>query len=499
MLRKVEVTPTLDHRPLDHRGINMVDLMMWLVIAALLLAAAIQGIGYYQKAAIVYQMSNDLENAASTVMAEASQTQDSRITESVLSDAIAATPLSSADTNLAPAPDPWNEDRSILAATHPTVTDHYVVYLPEPTGGYNAGVHVIPKDSYSNGSDPFTGPGPQPVAHPTVYPSGFSKDLVYMRAGTAGGYPKAFTLPGKRSDYTVEWTGTGLDSINVTIVPDPTYGWGNNGAPPLWIANLQTRTGGITPGIATFTANITENATGRKSSKTWTYNSIGEFTITAHPDYLANFEDKNVFVGSKDTRVVNYGVSNTAYTRGGDYTHTYAINNQTDTTGVSILQYAEPSNFNGNFGIRTSDSRGFQKGTITVTVNLTSRISGITHSHDFKLHIVDQTEVPFEVTAGQNNATKSLIAGSIVPELPIDIMLSPYPYGDLSTYKFELVPQGNPVNDINATLTKYHTGWYISANPHAGGYKSGSTDLLVKVTHIPTGVSNSKVFTITVP
>lgn len=38
----------------------MVDLMMWLVIAAMLLAAAIQGIGYYQQAAYAYQAKNDV-------------------------------------------------------------------------------------------------------------------------------------------------------------------------------------------------------------------------------------------------------------------------------------------------------------------------------------------------------------------------------------------------------------------------------------------------------
>lgn len=42
------------------RGINMVDLMMWLVIAALLLAAAIQSIGYYQQASLTYQAKSDL-------------------------------------------------------------------------------------------------------------------------------------------------------------------------------------------------------------------------------------------------------------------------------------------------------------------------------------------------------------------------------------------------------------------------------------------------------
>lgn len=47
-------------RSADQSGINMVDLMMWLVIAALILSAAIQGIGYYQQAAYAYQAKSDL-------------------------------------------------------------------------------------------------------------------------------------------------------------------------------------------------------------------------------------------------------------------------------------------------------------------------------------------------------------------------------------------------------------------------------------------------------
>lgn len=46
-------------------GINIVDLMMWLVIAALMLATAIQSIGYYQQAAYTYQAKNDLSHGHS--------------------------------------------------------------------------------------------------------------------------------------------------------------------------------------------------------------------------------------------------------------------------------------------------------------------------------------------------------------------------------------------------------------------------------------------------
>jgi hypothetical protein len=47
----------------DESGINMVDLMMWLVIASLLLATALQGIGYYQQTSFSYQAKTDLASA----------------------------------------------------------------------------------------------------------------------------------------------------------------------------------------------------------------------------------------------------------------------------------------------------------------------------------------------------------------------------------------------------------------------------------------------------
>jgi Tfp pilus assembly protein PilE len=48
----------------------MVDLMMWLVIAALLLAAALQGIGYYQQAAWTYQAKSDVASVRTFMEAQ---------------------------------------------------------------------------------------------------------------------------------------------------------------------------------------------------------------------------------------------------------------------------------------------------------------------------------------------------------------------------------------------------------------------------------------------
>jgi Tfp pilus assembly protein PilE len=55
---------------LNQLGINMVDLMMWLVIAALLLAAALQGIGYYQQAAWTYQAKSDVASVRTYMEAQ---------------------------------------------------------------------------------------------------------------------------------------------------------------------------------------------------------------------------------------------------------------------------------------------------------------------------------------------------------------------------------------------------------------------------------------------
>lgn len=55
---------------INQLGINMVDLMMWLVIAALLLAAALQGIGYYQQAAWTYQAKSDVASVRTFMEAQ---------------------------------------------------------------------------------------------------------------------------------------------------------------------------------------------------------------------------------------------------------------------------------------------------------------------------------------------------------------------------------------------------------------------------------------------
>lgn len=120
----------------------MVDLMMWLVIAALLLATAIQSIGYYQKAAYVNVLKSDLAGAGSNIMAAAANgngTVD-----------VASVQTGSADSK-------WsegvvhrvevssNDETPYLRVSHPTVDKLDGIYLFEPCGSLGAGVHMVPK------------------------------------------------------------------------------------------------------------------------------------------------------------------------------------------------------------------------------------------------------------------------------------------------------------------------------------------------------------------
>lgn len=124
-------------------GINMVDLMMWLVIAALLLAAAIQGIGYYQKAAYLYQMQSDMEGAGTVAVGMAAK-EDGVVSKAVADEAVVEAQRSAqvqSTVELAS-----NGTTPYLRATHPGVDDKDVLYLFDACSDtYKIGVNVVPK------------------------------------------------------------------------------------------------------------------------------------------------------------------------------------------------------------------------------------------------------------------------------------------------------------------------------------------------------------------
>ena len=131
----------LEKRGEKQYGINMVDLMMWLVIAALLLAAAIQGIGYYQKAAYLYQMQSDLDGVGTLATGKAAQNKGV-IDKAVAEEGVADGKFSA---QVAPFVEGTN-DKPYLRATHPGVEDKDVLYLFDNCGeNYKIGVNVVPK------------------------------------------------------------------------------------------------------------------------------------------------------------------------------------------------------------------------------------------------------------------------------------------------------------------------------------------------------------------
>lgn len=133
----------------DQSGINMVDLMMWLVIAALLLAAAIQGIGYYQKAAGVYTLKNDIAAVGTSAVTEAGMA-NGVITKNVVSAGLANTKLSQ---GVKATVETTSTGEAFARVTSETVTDTDAIYLFKSCGGMQVGVNLVPKKTTPAMSD----------------------------------------------------------------------------------------------------------------------------------------------------------------------------------------------------------------------------------------------------------------------------------------------------------------------------------------------------------
>jgi alpha-tubulin suppressor-like RCC1 family protein len=104
----------------------MVDLMMWLVIAALLLAAAIQGVGYYRESVILYHIKSDTLGAVGVVQATSAQ-KEGYTNQPVIDEGLGNTKWSDGTTNLGKS----NSDGSFsITAGNPEITKS-VVYCSQ--------------------------------------------------------------------------------------------------------------------------------------------------------------------------------------------------------------------------------------------------------------------------------------------------------------------------------------------------------------------------------
>lgn len=222
------------------RGINVVDLMMWLVIAALMIAAAIQSIGYYQKAAYLYQMNTEAEVVAGKVNAAASidgSSVDLTLIKKIVDEENLAHPdspmkLSYGSVSAYAAPSlgdtNYGFERSAavtevtptsvnyIKAIHNAVSDREVVFLFNATANYKAGVNVIDTGTPAFPDDPTatssaspsssTSASPSPSSTATASPSATSTTTV-SPAPTVTPSPTASATPTPTpTPTTVNWT-----------------------------------------------------------------------------------------------------------------------------------------------------------------------------------------------------------------------------------------------------------------------------------------------------
>jgi hypothetical protein len=191
----------------------MVDLMMWLVVAALLIAAAIQGIGYYQKTAYVYQMNAELDVVAGKITAAASIDGASITTEiinRVVAEENAARPndsiVLSAGTlsslasgggetegygfeRTAAVSTETTAQKRYVKATHSGVINRESFYFFEAATSYGAGVNVVDAGTLvTTSAQPYTPPEISTPCFPDA-PGAYYTEICWFKArGIMNGY-----------------------------------------------------------------------------------------------------------------------------------------------------------------------------------------------------------------------------------------------------------------------------------------------------------------------
>lgn len=265
----------------DHRGINIVDLMMWLVIAALLLAAALQGIGYYKQAANVYLMQDEVTSVIADIHAAAAMNDgkiDEALVNQVLTDHNAAHPnddivvsygsvtanaaglasdsgygfeRSSAITATSPS------DVTYLRASSDSVQSAYVVYFFSPTRTFQQGLTTVSKIRIDNGGfGDVTTPGttqptttaPTDMADPASAPTPSATTTSAAPSPTATATPTP-TATTASPTSTATATPTATQTATATATPTPT---------PL--SAIETKYNAINGPVVLGTAKIDETA-----------------------------------------------------------------------------------------------------------------------------------------------------------------------------------------------------------------------------------------------
>jgi hypothetical protein len=258
-----KLSPILEKDSPNSRGINIVDLMMWLVIAALLLAAALQAIGYYQQATKVHLMQDEVTGVVSKIYA-ASAIEGETVSEEIIRSSLeehnnahanddmavsyglipagaVASPsiqgssgfsLASAVASTSPS------EMFYLQASSESVEDSYVVYFFQKTNQFKQGLTVVRKNATGVDEgvlgeiatpgapavptdEPTATPSPAPTAEATTEPSVTPTDP----ASGAANEPEPTTTPietqAPTPTPTPTQTATATPTPTATVTPPP--------------------------------------------------------------------------------------------------------------------------------------------------------------------------------------------------------------------------------------------------------------------------------------
>jgi Tfp pilus assembly protein FimT len=278
---------SLDESGVDaQRGINMVDLMMWLVIAALLLAAALQGIGYYKSGVNVYSLKNDLNNAVAVAHAQAAlgdgvisdDELDATLTETKLTE---GTKLTWGTISVTAAPTVGGDDSYgiarvssvttavpaatsglayVLTATNDAYPDVEVNYFLSKTAGHAEGISInSPGDILITPGTPVVTPTPEPTVTPTPEPT-----VTPTPEPTEEESPRV-TVP-----------------VTMTVSPSMNVRWGSTTSNNLSYTGTSAPNGVITLNITCGAKIITASATADAGGN-WTIGGVNMFTGCARP------------------------------------------------------------------------------------------------------------------------------------------------------------------------------------------------------------------------
>lgn len=222
------------HSPRTQKGINMVDLMIWMVIAAMLAAVSFQSYKPYREAAIIYQMKSDIDGVVSISGANGTHTgtiQDAEVEAAVekskksegitiswgkfalyeetppdanVPAAFSGKPAMELASAVMPTGKPaavpgQTVNTYVLVARHPEVPSLRVVYFFDNVHEYKRGVDVITIDKLPPIQDMF-GITPDPSDIPVI--------------------PEATPTPGSTSAApSVEPTSTASPAPSITELP----------------------------------------------------------------------------------------------------------------------------------------------------------------------------------------------------------------------------------------------------------------------------------------